>query len=376
LIGQVQDIQINERFRSLIPPLSQEEHRQLEENILEHGGARDPLVVWPVGDVSVLVDGHNRYEICTRLGLPFSISEQAFSDEDAASDWIDRNQLGRRNLTPDQASYLRGRRYNRVKKADGQRGPEKLGNSCQAFASTAERLAVEHGVSPRTIRNDAKFAEAVDAVKAIEPEIEHRVAAGTAPARSVVIEAAALMETAPELAAEVLTKKAHVANNSGNNEWYTPPALIEAARQTMGAIDCDPASSPVANATVGASTFYTADDDGLRQAEWGARVWMNPPYAQPLISQFCEELARRVREGEVTDACVLVNNATDTAWFHTLLSVASAVCFLRGRVRFLDPAGAPSGAPLQGQAVVYIGDGASGFADAFAGNGKVLVTTC
>jgi ParB family chromosome partitioning protein len=154
---------------------------------------------------------------------------------------------------------------------------------------------------------------------------------------------------------DLLQEKAHVSHNSGENEWYTPAYILDAAREVMGGFDCDPASSSKANLLVRATRYYTEQTDGLRQKEWGARVWMNPPYAQPLIGQLIDALAGRVEDGRVKQACVLVNNATDTAWAQTLFGLAAAVCFFRGRVRFLDPDGKPSGAPLQGQMLVYIG---------------------
>lgn len=164
---------------------------------------------------------------------------------------------------------------------------------------------------------------------------------------------------------------AHVSFNSGNNEWYTPTEYIEAARRVMGKIDLDPASSDIANKTVKASTYFTAKDNGLER-QWAGCVWMNPPYAAELIGKFTEKLVEHFIDGDVAEAIVLVNNATETNWFQGLLAHASTVCFVKQRVRFIDMAGNPTGAPLQGQAVLYLGDNPGSFAKEFAVCGIVL----
>jgi hypothetical protein len=360
-----EDIIVDAEFAALIPPLSAEERQQLEENIIEHGGARDPLVVWASKGTLTLLDGHNRYEICTRLGLPFDIHEMRFKSREEAADWIDRNQLGRRNLDPRAMSLLRGRRYLRNRLPPEEAGARrKRPSDILSEGQAAERLAKEHGVSARTIERDGKFAEAVETLG-----IEREVIAGEidAPKHEIVAAAAALPEkpTAADIEQAVETVKArpHVANNSGDNEWYTPKEYIEAARQVLGKIDLDPASNPIANELVRAATYYTAEDSGLDK-DWQGTLWMNPPYESGLIGQFAEKLCDSYASGNVTGAIVLVNNATETRWFQSLAEQASAACFPKGRVKFWHPR--KVAVPLQGQAILYLGPNADEFARAFS----------
>lgn len=164
-----------------------------------------------------------------------------------------------------------------------------------------------------------------------------------------------------------LALQPHVAHNSGENEWYTPAAYVEAARRVMGGIDLDPASTAEANAVVKASRFYTMDDDGLEQ-EWAGRVFLNPPYATGLVDRFTRKL---IDSQNVMQAVVLSNNATETRWFQDLAQAATALCFPRGRIRYWS-VGRDSLSGLQGQVFIYLGDNHGRFLEEFGAFGFVV----
>lgn len=157
---------------------------------------------------------------------------------------------------------------------------------------------------------------------------------------------------------------------TGNNEWYTPAKYVEMARRVLGGIDLDPASSEVAQRTVGATAYFTSEQDGLVQS-WRGKVWLNPPYAQPFIAQFITKLSEELDAGRVMAAIVLTHNYTDTAWFHEAADGANAICFTRGRIRFVDETGAEC-APTQGQAFFYFGSDTPLFAKVFSEVGFVV----
>jgi phage N-6-adenine-methyltransferase len=162
------------------------------------------------------------------------------------------------------------------------------------------------------------------------------------------------------------------ASGTGENEWHTPAESIERVRAVLEVIDLDPASSAAAQQTVRAEKFYTKQDNGLAY-EWRGRVFVNPPYAQPLIEQFVRKLCAERRAGHVTAAILLTHNYTDTAWFQEIASLADAICFTRGRVKFYDPIRNKIANPTQGQAFSYFGDDVLAFASAFSEIGFVLV---
>ncbi|TAE04544.1 MAG: hypothetical protein EAZ97_00170, partial [Bacteroidetes bacterium] len=113
---------ILQELKEIIPPLQTEEYEQLKQNILAQG-CREALTVWhdSNADKYILIDGHNRHEICTELKINFEIKTLAFKDIEEVKLWMYNNQLGRRNLSIEQASYLRGKKYHAQKLISGTR---------------------------------------------------------------------------------------------------------------------------------------------------------------------------------------------------------------------------------------------------------------
>ncbi len=168
-------ITILPELEELIPPLQAEEFAQLEENILRDG-CREALLIWETprqniypgtpGDkqMYILIDGHNRHRICTRHQLDFKIHILPFGSLAEAREYMIDNQLGRRNLNPEQISYLRGKKYNNQKLEKGKydRQGHKGQNVPYVIGSTSARLAEEFKVNEKTIKRDAEFAEGLD----------------------------------------------------------------------------------------------------------------------------------------------------------------------------------------------------------------------
>lgn len=171
---QATSIKIDPEFKAQIPALREQELQLLEESIGAEG-CREPLICWLTGDGErILIDGHNRYGICKKLGLPYDVDDRSFTDRDEAADWIDKNQLGRRNLTNDQYSIIRGRRHEREKNRRGAPignvNASKQRSQSDTFEDTAERIAKESGVSRATVHRDHKKYLALEELKKTNPE--------------------------------------------------------------------------------------------------------------------------------------------------------------------------------------------------------------
>lgn len=169
--GVVKTLKIDPEFESLLVPLTQDELALLTQSVIEEG-CRDSIIVWG----GTILDGHNRYRICREHGIKFNTAVACVKDRNGAMCWIERNQLGRRNLTEAQTRLVRGRLYEREKVPDSEkwRGVSDQFDRRRRDRDTSERLGKQLGVSGPTIRRDAKLAREVDA----NPDVARRVMSG------------------------------------------------------------------------------------------------------------------------------------------------------------------------------------------------------
>jgi hypothetical protein len=342
------------------PLLSEERLKELAEDIRHHGQQEAILML----DGKIL-DGRNRYLACLKAGVEPDFKGLSENVNPYSYVWSRNGE--RRDLTQDQRYLIwkscsqRSGEWDAIhehlqERANASRSETLKGNAqgtptvCgQTSTNSRNRGSIELATASKTNRGSVERMERLHRER---PDLAEQLKDGK------ISSADAMREiTAP-----------HVAQNSGDNEWYTPEEYIGRVRKVMGGIDLDPASCPAANEVVQAAEFFSREDDGLSRS-WHGRVFMNPPYAQPYIQRFIEKLIDHVVAGEVSQAVALVNNATETRWGQLLLKHASAVCFPAGRVKFWHPD--KTSVPLQGQMIAYIGTNADAFTESFNNIGVV-----
>jgi hypothetical protein len=124
-------LKIDPEFQSKIPPLQFEEEQQLEQNIIAEGRLLNPIVTWN----GYILDGHTRYRILKKHGfIKFEVEEIQLANKYEALAWICKNQLGRRNLSPERKKFLLGKEYESTKLAvGGQPGNCNKVNGCERY---------------------------------------------------------------------------------------------------------------------------------------------------------------------------------------------------------------------------------------------------
>ena len=165
-------MKIKEEFKNLIPALSVEEFKQLEENCLAEG-IRDAIITWH----GYIIDGHNRYEIATKNELQYESIEKSFDSEDDVKEWMIHNQFGRRNLSNFQRSVL----VLELESVFSARAKEKQKEAGGAVRQISDKAVID------TKKELAKLAnvshDTIAKVKVIQatatPEVKAKLNAGT-----------------------------------------------------------------------------------------------------------------------------------------------------------------------------------------------------
>ncbi|MFR0069486.1 MAG: hypothetical protein ACLRUY_13075 [Faecalibacterium prausnitzii] len=186
------NLKIDPEFQSQIPPLTNDEFKQLEENILKEGKLISPLIVWN----NILVDGHNRYAILQKHPeIYFSTMPLRFENREEAVAWICKNQLGRRNLTPEQKKFLVGKQYSIEHRKPGGNGNNQYTATTQetvqeelcqndtipptsAEASIRKQIAERNNVSESYVARSEKFMRGVEIMEQMMPGTKEKILSG------------------------------------------------------------------------------------------------------------------------------------------------------------------------------------------------------
>ena len=250
------NLKIDPEFQNQIPPLTDDEYKQLEENILKEGKLLSPLIVWN----NTLVDGHNRYAILQKHPeICFSTMPLRFESREEVLAWICKNQLGRRNLTPEQKLFLIGKQYEAEKSSHGEARKEshdengrfhrssQTDNSGEAM-KTCERIAEENGVSRASVLRARHYTKGIDIADTLAPGIKKKVFSGEV--KFTNDEMSKLVQSSPDKRQDVFAEIMH-------------PEITKA----MEAADAEPnADTPVPMPTADPEQFktYQVPDEFMR----------------------------------------------------------------------------------------------------------------
>jgi hypothetical protein len=179
---KLSQLKIDPEFQSKIPPLQFEEEQQLEQNIIAEGRLLNPIITWN----GYILDGHTRYRILKKHGfIKFEVEEIQLANKYEALAWICKNQLGRRNLSPERKKFLLGKEYESTKLAVGaplgsKHGIRKCGQNDHIFTEsrTCQRIASEHGVGEKTVRRAEKYSQGIDAAEEAVPGAQEEILTG------------------------------------------------------------------------------------------------------------------------------------------------------------------------------------------------------
>jgi ParB-like chromosome segregation protein Spo0J len=170
-------------------------YEELKKMIIAEG-IRDPIVTWK--EKNEVVDGHNRFKISKELGIPCPKVEKSFADEAEVKQYIIRNQLGRRNLTPARFEYYIGKLYNEQKATTFE-------EKAEAKGKTAEKIAAEFDISEKTVRRYGTQTQGIDAIERVRGKLAKNLQLSNKP--TYTAEEVAAVAAAPNSAVVAKTLK-------------------------------------------------------------------------------------------------------------------------------------------------------------------------
>lgn len=190
-------LKIDPEFRDKIPPLTSAEFEQLKENILSAGEVYEPICVWN----GTIVDGHNRWRIIQEHPeIPFKVKEMGFADKWEAFDWMYANQLGRRNLTDEQKTYILGKLYEvRKQRYGGDRKSSLQNEDLKPGGRTVAIVAREQGVGKSTVERAEHFVKGIDKAAEVDPDFKRDVLSGVVKAKKSDLAAIRKLESPDEI---------------------------------------------------------------------------------------------------------------------------------------------------------------------------------
>ena len=245
-------LKIDPEFQGKIPPLTFEELEQLEKNIVNDGKVINPIIVWN----GLIVDGHNRYTILQKHpDIPYTVHEKEFADRYEAIIWICKNQLGRRNLTPEQKKYLVGKQYEAEKALIPN---EKGANQYTSLVGgqndhqpknekTRARIARETNTTDSFVRRAEVFAKGVDAAEEAVPGTRQKVLSGEVKptAAEIASVARAPPEERPALVEKICTPKKPKKSTSKSTSKAKKEKAENEAADDVAEPTCKPETAPV-----------------------------------------------------------------------------------------------------------------------------------
>ena len=262
-------LKIDPEFQGKIPPLTFEELNQLEANILRDGRIINPIIVWQ----GLIVDGHNRYTIAKKHPeIPFTVHEKAFANRYEAIIWICKNQLGRRNLTPEQKKYLIGKQYEAEKSAKGGDRKSKVSQSTGQNGPlidehpTRKRIAAENGVNDSFVKRAEQFSKGVDAAEEAVPGTRQKVLSGEVKptAAEIASVARAPPEERPALVAEICKPKKPKPQKPTAPKQKTPPAVAAPLPDTSTSDEESSDEEPTSAPALSEPTFQQKENEPLK----------------------------------------------------------------------------------------------------------------